>query len=84
MICSKDIWDIIQAKMLRGRWVSLEEIYQMVEKHWNLDAEDFYPQSHTSDIPKWKRNVRNVLQYRKNTGEILWNREARYLLPQTR
>jgi hypothetical protein len=70
--------------MPRGHWVSLEEIYQVVEKHWNLDAEDFHPQSPTSDIPKWKRNVRNVLQYRKSTGEILWDREARYLLPQTR
>ena len=84
MICSKDIWDIIQTKMPRGHWVSLEEIYQVVEKHWNLDAEDFHPQSPTSDIPKWKRNVRNVLQYRKSIGEILWDREARYLLPQTR
>ena len=81
MIHRPEIWDIIQTKMSKGRWVLLEEIYHLVEKHGSLDAEDFEPQSPTSDIPKWKRNVRNVLQYRKSTGEILWNRAARYLLP---
>ncbi len=83
MIHSKDIWDVIQAKIPREHWVSLKELYEVVKEYGNLDAEDFGPQSPISDIPKWKRNVRNVLQYRKSTGEILWNREARYLLPQT-
>lgn len=83
MIHSKDIWDIIQTKIQKGYWVSLEEIYQMVKECGNLSSDDFGPQSPISNIPKWKRNVRNVLQYRKGTGEILWNREARYLLPQT-
>jgi len=70
--------------MPRERWISVDEIYQMVERYGNLDVEDFEPQSPTSDIPKWKRNVRNVLQYRKDrkgTGEIQWDGDARYLLP---
>ena len=66
--------------MSRGSWVLLEEIYQLIENNWNLDAEDFEWQSPTSDIPKWKRNVRNVLQHRKDTGEIQWDGVARYLL----
>ena len=45
-----------------------------------LGGEDYEPQSPTSDIPTWKRNVRNILQYRKKTGEIKWNGEAHYLL----
>jgi len=82
MIHLPEIWDIIQRRMPRGRWVSLEEIYQMVKLYGNLDVEDFKPQSPTSDIPKWKRNVRNVLQYRKKrTKEIQWDGDARYLLP---
>ena len=80
MIHLSEIWDIIQRRMPRGRWVSLEEIYQMVKRYGNLDIEDFKPQSPTSDIPKWKRNVRNVLQYRKKK-EIQWDGDARYLLP---
>lgn len=81
MIHLPEIWNIIQTHMPRERWISLGEIYQMVESYGNLDVEDFEPQSPTSDIPKWKRNVRNVLQYRKGTGEIQWGRDARYLLP---
>lgn len=77
MIYLPKIWEIIQRRMSRGRWVSLEEIYQIVERYGNLDAEDFEPQSPTSDIPKWKRNV---LQYRKGTKEIQWDGDARYLL----
>ena len=81
MIHLPEIWDVILRHMPRGRWVSLDEIYQMVESYGNLDAEDFEPQSPTSDIPKWKRNVRNVLQYWKGKGEIRWDGDAEYLLP---
>jgi len=81
MIHLSEIWNIIKTYMPSERWISLNEIYQMVECYGNLDVEDFEPQSPTSDIPKWKRNVRNVLQYRKSTGEIQWNGDTRYLLP---
>lgn len=80
MIRLPEIWDIILMYMPRRQWISLNDIYHMVETYGNLDTEDFEPQSPTSDIPKWKRNVRNVLQYRKNTGEILWDENAKYLL----
>lgn len=81
MIHLPEIWGIIQTHMQRERWVSLEEIYQMVERYGNLDAEDFDPESPTSDSPKWKRNVRKVLWYRNHTGKIQWDRNANYLLP---
>jgi hypothetical protein len=67
--------------MPRDQWVPLEEIYGLVDHYSALDDEDYYPQSPTSDIPKWKRNVRNVLQYRKTSGEIKWDRKGGYLLP---
>jgi len=66
--------------MSRGRWVLLEEIYQLIEREASLDNEDFEPQSPSSDIPKWKRNVRNVLQYRKKRDAIRWNGKAAYFL----
>ncbi|MDW7776261.1 MAG: hypothetical protein SCH39_08015 [Methanosarcinales archaeon] len=80
MIRLPEIWDIILMYMPRRQWISLNDIYHMVETYGNLDTEDFEPQSPTSDIPKWKRNVRNVLQYRKKTSEILWDENAKYLL----
>jgi hypothetical protein len=81
MIHLPEIWNIIQTHLPRKRWVTLDNVYKLVERHGNLDSEDYEPQSPTSDIPKWKRNVRNVLQYRKGTGEIQWDGDAKYLLP---
>lgn len=80
MLHQPKIWDIIRRHMPRGQWVSLSRIYRLVEDNAQLDSEDFQPQSPTSDIPKWKRNVRNVLQYRKGTDEIEWDGDAHYRL----
>jgi len=61
-------------------WYSIDTIYQVIEKHHQLDDADFEPQAPTSSIPKWKRNVRNVLQYRKGKSQLLWDGGARYKL----
>jgi len=82
MIRLPEIWDIVQTRIPRGQWVSLNEIYQTVTQYGNLDDENFEPQSPSSDLPKWKRNVRNVLQYRKRNGQIKWDGEANYQLPE--
>ena len=82
MIHLPEIWDLIRTYLPRGTWIHIHEIYDLVENHADLDNDDFYPQSPTSDIPKWKRNVRNVLQYRKGTLEIQWNKnDESYFLP---
>jgi hypothetical protein len=81
MIHLPEIWTIIKSNMPQGQWIHLDEIYNMVERRGKLDAEDFEPQSPTSDLPKWKRNVRNVVQYRKENGDIEWDGEANYRLP---
>jgi hypothetical protein len=75
-----DIWNCIRTHLPRQRWVPLEEIYALVQSFLRLDREDHEPQSPTSSIPKWKRNVRNVLQYRKGTGDIEWDRQGNYRL----
>ncbi len=80
MLRLPDIWDVIREKLSKEKWTSLEEIYRIVELNSNLDDADLEPQAPGSDIPKWKRNVRNVLQYRKNTGEIEWDGETKYRL----
>ena len=73
-----EIWNVVRSGMPRGKWVRLDEIYSLVSSRVGLDREDHLPQSPSSDIPKWKRNVRNVLQYRKSTGEIEWDGNANY------
>ncbi len=64
--------------MPKNEWLPLQEIYDLISRHAKLDDEDYEPQSPSSDIPKWKRNVRNVLQYRKKTGEIEWDGDTHY------
>ena len=73
-----EIWLCIKKNIKKGYWTTIEDIYKIVQLNISLDSEDFQPQSPSSDIPKWKRNVRNVLQYRKKTGEIEWNGRAGY------
>ena len=80
MLRQAEIWSIMRDRLPRGKWISLREIYDLVERHANFDDEDFMPQPN-STTPKWKRNVRNVLQGRKNKGEIRWNHDAGYFLP---
>lgn len=75
-----EIWEIILTHMPGDRALSLKEIYRTIERHANLDSEDFKPESHTSKTPNWKRNVRNVLRYRTETGEIYWDQDKMYLL----
>lgn len=73
-----EIWSCIKQYLPKGQWVNLETIYELVETNLKLDLEDFEPQSPSSVIPKWKRNVRNVLQYRKRIGDIEWGNDAKY------
>ena len=78
MIRLLEIWDIIKEHMPRNEWLTLQDVYDLVSRNRQLDDEDFESQSPTSDLPKWKRNVRNALQYRKRTGEIEWDGDANY------
>ncbi|HQO78113.1 MAG TPA: hypothetical protein PLG17_06335 [Thermodesulfobacteriota bacterium] len=80
MIHSKEIWEIMKSNMTPGKWYELSEIYRMIGRKAKLDDEDYEPQAPSSDIPKWKRNVRNVLQTRKKTGDIEWDGQAKYRL----
>ena len=80
MIHLPEIWELMQTYMKPGKWYSIEDIYEIVERYHKLDSEDFELQSPTSSIPKWKRNVRNVLQYRKNKGDLIWDGSANYKL----
>ena len=75
-----EIWNCIKNGLPKCQWVALDNIYRLIENTLNLDKEDCEWQSPSSDIPKWKRNVRNVLQYRKNTGEIEWDDHGNYKL----
>lgn len=66
------IWNIMKHFCPKGKKITLNEIYEIVASNVSLDIEDFEPQAPGSNVPKWKRNVRNVLQKRKRSGEVIW------------
>jgi len=76
-----EIWAVLKGHLRRGTWVHITQIYDLVERHIKLDDDDYEPQCPGSSIPKWKRNARNVLQYRKSRREILWDGAEKYMMP---
>jgi hypothetical protein len=76
-----EIWAKMIEKMPKDRWISLAQIYGIIERNIDLKPDDFLPAAPgVSGDSKWKRNVRNVLQDRKATKEILWEKPAKYKL----
>jgi len=77
---AETLWTAIQNCLSLRNWTPLQTIYVRVMDSVALDAEDHLPEAPSSSAPKWKRNVRNVLQRRRSTGEVDWNRAAAYKL----
>jgi len=75
------MWEVMQRLLPRRERVTLQQIYDLIEREIRLQADDFEPSSDLSNEPRWQRNVRNILQYRKGTGEILWTGDAEYMMP---
>ena len=77
----QDIWTVINEKLPRDEWIHLQSIYDMIESNIQLRPDDFLPAAPNSSRPKWMRNVRNVLQQRKNNGYIAWDKNGKYMIP---
>ena len=75
------MWDVIRRHLPKGKWVTLQYIYDLVQSKINLQPDDWQPAAATTKTPRWQRNIRNILQYRKKTGEILWSGDAQYKIP---
>lgn len=81
MLRISQIWAILESHMPRDTWVSINKIYELVERNVELEAEDYTPAAPGATEPKWRRNVRNTLQHRKTSGHLLWDNAGRYALP---
>lgn len=77
MTHSDEIFDAILRFVPHNKWVTVSQIYDFIKPHLHLDQEDFEnsygPKVTNKYEPKWKRNVRNVLQKKKGGGLIVWN-----------
>ncbi len=63
-----------------GEEVHLEDLYCEVEKIMDLKSGDLFPISDENRQPKWKRNLRNVLQSDKldPNSRLLWVSSSKY------
>jgi hypothetical protein len=77
------MWKEMQLEMEKGKWYTLQSIYQIIQNKLPLQNDDWNPAALSTDDPRWHRNIRNILQYRKKTDEIVWSGDARYMLPFT-
>jgi hypothetical protein len=77
----QDIWIVINEKLPRDEWFHLQSIYEMIQGNIQLRPDDFLPSAPNSIEPKWMRNVRNVLQQKKSSGQIAWDKNGKYMIP---
>jgi hypothetical protein len=78
------MWAVMQAHLPRDKWIYISQIYQVVKENLTLQRDDLLPSYSGTDTDlRWQRNVRNVLQGKKHTGELRWrpNRLGWYILP---
>ena len=81
MTHADDLWAAISRALPNDRWLPLSQLYARVQSRVQLDAEDFLPSAPGNDEPKWRRNVRNVLQRQKELGHVEWNGRGAHRLP---
>jgi hypothetical protein len=66
------IWATLRTHLPRRTWVSIEEIYGIVQQNVILDAEDLgYSRVLQPGSPRWKRNVRRLLRSKRREGTLM-------------
>lgn len=73
-----EIWNILDQALPHGEWTRLQRVYELVAERAAFDAADEEPEANGSSQPRWKRNVRNVLQKKKSEGVVEWDGQANY------
>lgn len=79
-LTSADIEVLLLRHMPHRAWLTVPELYELVEAHGHLSSSDWEPDAPNSNGIRWRRNVRNVLQSRKSRvgrgGTFEWDPET--------
>ncbi len=75
------MWKVMLEKVPKGIWLTNQEIYRIIQDNIELKKDDFEPAAIGVTSTRWQRNVRNIFQYRKKTGEMIWSGDGKYLIP---
>lgn len=74
------LWQVIRSKLSSDDWTHLQELYMRVGRVLEFDDEDLRPETDGASQKAWMRNVRNVLQQRRASGDLDWRGKALYRL----
>ncbi len=75
MLPESTIWTILQLHVPHGQWVSMREIFTIVESHSTLDSADLAHRAN-SVTPSWRIRVKRVLERKKRTGKVHGRKRA--------
>jgi hypothetical protein len=64
------IWSILRYHAPKKRWISMDEIFAIIESHVVFDFEDMEIVNPSLGNPRWKHNVRHLLKLKKERGII--------------
>jgi len=70
MLPESTIWNILQVYVPHGQWVSMREIYSIVEMHSQLDKADLEAHRRNTLTPAWRIRVKRLLGQKKKAGKI--------------
>jgi hypothetical protein len=74
MLTSSRAWEIIATKAEQDRWLTVADLYALVEQSTELDESDRAPVAEHGQSTRWHRTVRNALQQAKRRGAVEWQR----------
>ncbi len=63
--------ETLQRHMPRRQWITIAEIYSLVEHCMALDNEDLRCATHGTPVPRWHANVRRVLYHMRREGRVM-------------
>ncbi|MCF8278474.1 MAG: HNH endonuclease [Flavobacteriales bacterium] len=73
------LWTVLTANIPLQQWLSISTLYDIVEHNFDgFTEDDLAPVTDTNNEPTWHRNLRNALQRRRESQEILYDGNANY------
>ena len=70
MLPESTIWNILHDHVPHGKWVSMREIYSIVESHSVLDKSDLAMYRMNTLTPAWRIRVKRLLDQKRVAGKI--------------
>jgi hypothetical protein len=70
MLPEATIWNILQAHVPHGQWISMSEIFAIVQLHGKFDSGDLEAYRRNTLTPAWRVRVKRILDKKKKAGKI--------------